>query len=212
MNAEPKIEQATQEQPKSKRLSSLVWILVLWGFVRLVSEMDGISWERAFPDASIIFGLYPATLFLVLAIVSPVRLYQRALRWTALISVLGSFLTILFFDKQSQGIQFIVWEQRLLVFITMTSIAVHWAVKKEKQMTTLTPAHLQQQFEGTRLAAAAYAAADIKTLLSTNPRTHQLSAGLHKALFRQGFNTMQVNSKAINFGSACNELLERKAA
>lgn len=49
-------------------------------------------------------------------------------------------------------------------------------------MSNLNKAQLQQQYEGTRLAAAAYAVADIKTLLATNPSAHQLSAGLHSAL------------------------------
>jgi hypothetical protein len=61
-------------------------------------------------------------------------------------------------------------------------------------MTTLTPTQLQQQFEGSRLAVAAYAAADIKTLLNTNPSTHQLSAGLHNALLKQGFSIEQANN------------------
>ncbi len=53
---------------------------------------------------------------------------------------------------------------------------------------------LQQQFEGTRLAAAAYAARDIKTLLATNPSQHELTAGLHSALVKNGFSIEQANS------------------
>jgi len=61
-------------------------------------------------------------------------------------------------------------------------------------MTELTKVQLQQQFEGTRLAVAAYAAADIKTLLSTNPSTHELSAGVHNTLLKQGFSIEQAIS------------------
>jgi hypothetical protein len=53
---------------------------------------------------------------------------------------------------------------------------------------------LQQQYEGTRLAVAAYAAQDIKTLLSANQSQHELSAGLHSALVKQGFSVEQANS------------------
>jgi hypothetical protein len=52
----------------------------------------------------------------------------------------------------------------------------------------------QQQFEGTRLAAAAYAAQDIKNLLASNPTQHQLTAGLHGALVQQGFSIEQANN------------------
>lgn len=65
--------------------------------------------------------------------------------------------------------------------------------KKGRRMAT-NQAQIQQQFEGTRLAAAAYAAQDIKALLSTNPSQHELTAGLHGALVKQGFSVEQANS------------------
>lgn len=61
-------------------------------------------------------------------------------------------------------------------------------------MTDLTKSQLQQQYEGTRLAVAAYGAADIKALLATYPSPHQLTAGLHNVLTAQGFTIDQANS------------------
>jgi hypothetical protein len=90
MNAEPKIEQATQEQPKSKRLSSLIWILVLWGGVRACSEMDGISWERAFWVAASSWGAIPASMLLCCALIFPLG-QQKTLRWAALGAVILGF-------------------------------------------------------------------------------------------------------------------------
>jgi hypothetical protein len=51
-------------------------------------------------------------------------------------------------------------------------------------MTDLTRNQLQQQYEGTRLAAAAYGATHIKALLATNPNPHQLTVGLHNVLVK----------------------------
>ncbi len=61
-------------------------------------------------------------------------------------------------------------------------------------MTELTKAQLQQQYEGTRLAVAAYGAADIKALLASNPNVQALSAGLNAALVKQGFSAEQADS------------------
>lgn len=132
MNTDTKIEETQKEKTNSKRLSSLIWLLVLWGGVRACSEMDGISWKRAFPSGVVIFGLWPATLFLGLSIVLPFLIYQSVLRWAALLSVLGSFATIFFFNEQDKGIGFIVWEQRVLVFLTLAGIATHWFLKARK--------------------------------------------------------------------------------
>ncbi len=68
MKTETQSEVVTEKPPKSKRLSSFIWILVLWVIVRLISELDHISWRRSFSTDAVIFGLWPATLFLVLAL------------------------------------------------------------------------------------------------------------------------------------------------
>lgn len=49
----------TQETPKSKRLSSLIWIFILWGGVRACFDMDGISWTRAFWVTARLWGAIP---------------------------------------------------------------------------------------------------------------------------------------------------------
>jgi hypothetical protein len=87
MNAEINREVTTREPPKSKRLSSLIWILVLWGGVRGCAEMDGISWERAFWSIASLWGAIPASLLLLCALFFPLR-YQSTFRWAAF----GSFI------------------------------------------------------------------------------------------------------------------------
>lgn len=61
-------------------------------------------------------------------------------------------------------------------------------------MTDLTSPQLQQQYEGTRLAAAAYGAAPIKALLATIPSPEALATGVSKILAGQGFTAAQANS------------------
>lgn len=76
---------------KSKRFSSIVWIFVLWFLVRLIAEIDGISWKRAFWGVSNMFGVIPATALLILAVVVPSRNIQKIFRWGAFLVALGSF-------------------------------------------------------------------------------------------------------------------------
>ena len=82
MNEEIKTETTTQELPKSKRLSSLIWILVLWGFVRLIAGMDGISWTRAFWVTASLWGAIPVSILLLCALFFPLR-HQSTFRWAA---------------------------------------------------------------------------------------------------------------------------------
>ena len=93
MNTETQNEVVTKEPPKSKRLSSFVWIFVLWGFVRLIAGMDGISWTRAFNGISIWLGLWPATCLLFLAILPLAHKYQSLFRRAAFFMVIGSFIS-----------------------------------------------------------------------------------------------------------------------
>jgi hypothetical protein len=88
MNAEPKIEQATQEQPKSKRLSSLIWILLLWGGVRLFSELHPIYWTHLFFYSAIGLGLPPATISFLLSMCTKNKNTEKAFRWTAVFILL----------------------------------------------------------------------------------------------------------------------------
>ena len=91
MNAETQTEVAIKEQPKSKRLSSLIWIFILWGGVRACSEMHGVSWTRAFWIEASSWGAIPASVLLFCALLSPLR-HQSTLRWAALGAVLLGFV------------------------------------------------------------------------------------------------------------------------
>lgn len=88
---------------KSKWLSSLVWIVVLWLFVRLIAEMDGISWKRAFWGVPVIFGIFPSTFFLLLAAFVSNYSLQKLFRWAALLvipwSLVGTSAIILNFKN-----------------------------------------------------------------------------------------------------------------
>lgn len=90
MSAETDIEKLPKEEPKSKRLSSLVWILVLWGGARGCSEMDGISWTRVFWIEASSWGAIPASILLLCTLIFPFR-YQATLRWAALGAVILGF-------------------------------------------------------------------------------------------------------------------------
>jgi len=89
MNDESKIQQTTQQQPKSKRLSSLIWIFVLWGGVRLFSELHPISWTQVFWHTATSFGLIPASILLALSIFSKNYQIQTIFRWSAAFIFIG---------------------------------------------------------------------------------------------------------------------------
>jgi hypothetical protein len=55
-------------------------------------------------------------------------------------------------------------------------------------------AQLQQQYEGSRLAAAAYGAEQFKALLATSPSSGALTAGVESILVQQGFSPAQASS------------------
>lgn len=121
---------------KSKRLSSLIWILVMWALVRLISEMDGLSWKRAFDGVSVMLGLWPATFFLGMSALPFVRAYQAIFRWSAFAVVLGSFFgeMLIFQALGNEGeteniIAAVHWAAMILV---TAGVAVHWKLKKTK--------------------------------------------------------------------------------
>lgn len=91
MSEKSEIETTEPIIGKSKRFSSMVWIAVLWIFVRLIAEMDGLSWKRSFWALPTLFGIFPATFFLTLAVAISNRDLQKLFRWFALLTVLGSF-------------------------------------------------------------------------------------------------------------------------
>ena len=130
MSAEIKTDITTQEPLKSKRLSSFIWILVLWVFVYLISGLDGISWKRAFPHGVVFFGLWPATVFLGISILVRSLVYQATLRWAACFSVIGSFTSLFFFDKQNAAETYISYGQSLAVLMVLSCISIHRYLSK----------------------------------------------------------------------------------
>lgn len=130
MSAEIKTDITTQEPPKSKRLSSFIWILVLWGSVRLISELDHISWKRSFSTDAVIFGLWPATLFVALAVTPWMKRYESLFRWAALFAVLGSFSCLFVFNHQSDALSSMVIYQRILVVVVLGGVAINWRLTR----------------------------------------------------------------------------------
>ena len=61
-------------------------------------------------------------------------------------------------------------------------------------MTEPIKSQLQQQYEGSRLAVAAYGAEQFKALLATNPSSSALITGAESILVQQGFTKAQANS------------------
>lgn len=104
-NRKTKSEETAARPQKSKRLSSLVWIAVLWGFVRLIAEMDGISWTWGFENVVYMFGVLPATLFLFISVWPFFTASQALLRWAALLAVIGnSFLALWIFAELNDSL------------------------------------------------------------------------------------------------------------
>lgn len=93
MNAETPTKEATETQPKSKRLSSLIWIVFLWGGVRLFSELHPIYWTHLFIYTAIGLGVFPATLALLLSMSTKNLNRERIYRRTAFL-VLATGLCI----------------------------------------------------------------------------------------------------------------------
>jgi hypothetical protein len=85
MNTETQNEVVANQQPKSKRLSSLVWILVLWIFVYLISG----NWT-AFENNVLTIGALPSSIFLLLSVFQKSTHYQSVFRWLALIATVTS--------------------------------------------------------------------------------------------------------------------------
>jgi di/tricarboxylate transporter len=83
MNAETSTQEVAKTPPKSKRLSSLIWIVVLWVGVRLFSELHPIYWTHMFFGVVIDSGLVPASLALILAAMTKNTDSEKSLRWTA---------------------------------------------------------------------------------------------------------------------------------
>ena len=86
MKTEMENSKTIKQKPKSKRLSSLVWILVLWGIVYCISG----SW-KAFQNNALVLGLCPSSIFLLMSIFQREELYESVFRWSALASTFICF-------------------------------------------------------------------------------------------------------------------------
>lgn len=108
---------------KSKRFSSLVWIVVLWSFVRLIAEMDGISWKRGFENIVYMFGVLPASLFLLISILPYFSASQALLRWGAFLAVFGNFFPALWIymelQESSKALAFMAVYQLSLIVVVL---------------------------------------------------------------------------------------------
>jgi hypothetical protein len=89
MNKETNSEATTEKPPRSKRLSSFIWILVLWGGVRLFSELHPISWKSIFCHTATSFGLVPSSIALAISIYSKNHTIQKIFRWSAALISIG---------------------------------------------------------------------------------------------------------------------------
>ncbi len=96
MSAEIKTGMANQEPHKSKRLSSFIWILVLWGTVRLFSELHPIYWTHLFFGVVVDSGLIPVSVALFISMWVKNADSEKILRWTAFGILVGiSFFGVL---------------------------------------------------------------------------------------------------------------------
>ena len=84
---------------KSKRLSSFIWILVMWATLRFLSELDQVSWKRNFLNSVFLLIAYP-TIFLCLAIAVRSVKWQRFFRWCAVLILIGTMVEVYTVDNR----------------------------------------------------------------------------------------------------------------
>jgi hypothetical protein len=122
---------------KSKWLSSFVWIVVLWLFVRLIAELDGISWTRAYWSIALNFGALPATFFLFLSIGFFGFGCSKFFRWAALLTVVGSFvgsLVIYGILKNGKETDFLImlFQVGISILVVLVALLRNWWVRKSE--------------------------------------------------------------------------------
>jgi hypothetical protein len=130
------IETKPAQGQKSKRLSSFIWILVMWAALRLVAELDHISWERVFWGWAKFLLAYP-TAFLLLSIWCPSRRWEKYFRWNALLVVLVSIVGV-YAESRRGAPLFVTYElyiAQALFFLLMVGVALyrwrHGEIQKE---------------------------------------------------------------------------------
>lgn len=82
------------------RLVSLMFIALIWLFTRLISELDGISWQRSFYwIVPLMFGIFPASIGFLIAVFAKNRVDQRWYRcfswWSIPIALISGFLFVI---------------------------------------------------------------------------------------------------------------------
>ncbi len=131
MKTETQNEVVTEKLPKSKRLSSFIWILVLWGGVRLIAGMDGISWTRAFWVPIGLVGAIPVTLLLICALVFPIH-HQFFLRKAAAVACPLSLLGAFFVRDDNPTSEMIFFGLQLLYPICLIGVSLLMATPKDR--------------------------------------------------------------------------------
>lgn len=135
MNTKTTTQEKRKTHHKSKRLSSLIWLLILWGGVRGCSEMDGVSWKRAFDGVALMIGLWPASIFLMVSMMPKMEAYELIFRWASLFVVVLSFVAgfLVFEITSSEEIanHFATGLQVLVTLIIFGWIAFKWVRGKQ---------------------------------------------------------------------------------
>ena len=114
------------QKQKSKRLSSFIWIVVMWAALRLVAELNPISWERGFWRGAFFLLAYP-TFFLLLSIAMRSFKLQKLLRWSAFSMFFGTLIAG--YTEQSRGGPFFwiyeLYIAQALFFLLMVGVALY---------------------------------------------------------------------------------------
>jgi hypothetical protein len=118
MSAEALTQKLTKARYQSKRTNLLIWLLVFWSFIYLLSCLGGTGISPMFAAVAEIFGLIPISILLLFAAFTGNQLFQRVLSWMALLIFLASFALLIVLDTQHVA-------QDTAVLITR---GTHWAI------------------------------------------------------------------------------------
>lgn len=90
------VDEGSQRVTWRNRMVSMACIGLVWLMVRLVAELNGTGWERAFWNMAIFLGAYPSMFSLVLAAFSQNRSdqtwHRRSSFWIIPLSLIFSLL------------------------------------------------------------------------------------------------------------------------
>jgi hypothetical protein len=120
MSAETPTKEAREMQPKSKRLSSLIWIVVLWLFVYLISG----NWT-AFRNNVLTIGALPSSIFLFASAFQKATNYQSVFRWFALIATVTSLTFGVVIFGVGSGVKSVeLFNIPTQIFLTVATVAL----------------------------------------------------------------------------------------